>query len=230
VLVITSAPSADYVVPLSARLCARKVLHVAVTHHELNRTLHVIRETARESYGQMKEDSVVESGSPTHAAARLCAEAITTFSNAADTRKKIMLGRQPTATMAQQQPNLGLGGLANIGGGLGYPELALLSSLGAHGLGMGNMGSGMGQMPAYGQPDGQPKPADQDEQRQSRGGGRTRSGGDSRSSSAYASRHQAAEQRRRTRINERCGGLDYDDLSATVCRTERKLLYTRCPP
>lgn len=36
----------------------------------------------------------------------------------------------------------------------------------------------------------------------SRGGGRTRSG-DSRSSSAYASRHQQAEARRRTRINER---------------------------
>ena len=35
-----------------------------------------------------------------------------------------------------------------------------------------------------------------------RAGGRTRSS-DSRSSSAYASRHQAAEQRRRTRINER---------------------------
>jgi hypothetical protein len=34
------------------------------------------------------------------------------------------------------------------------------------------------------------------------GGGRTRSS-DSRTSSAYASRHQAAEQRRRTRINER---------------------------
>lgn len=159
----------------------------------------------------MKEDSVVESGSPSDAAARLCAEAITTLSNAADTRKKRMLGRQPTATMAQQQPNLGLGGLANIGGGLGYPELALLSSLGAHGLGMGNMGSGMGQMPAYGHPEGQPQPADQDEQRQGgRGGGRTRSGGDSRSSSAYASRHQAAEQRRRTRINERCGQCQYN--------------------
>ncbi len=33
--------------------------------------------------------------------------------------------------------------------------------------------------------------------------GRTRTG-DSKSTSAYASRHQAAEQRRRTRINERC--------------------------
>ena len=33
--------------------------------------------------------------------------------------------------------------------------------------------------------------------------GRTKSN-DSKSSSAYASRHQAAEQRRRTRINERC--------------------------
>ena len=33
-------------------------------------------------------------------------------------------------------------------------------------------------------------------------GGRTKSG-DTRSSSAYASRHQAAEQRRRTRINDR---------------------------
>lgn len=181
----------------------------------LIRTPHVIRETARDSYGQMKEDSVVESGSPTDAAARLCAEAITTLSNDADNRKRQMLGRQPTATMAQQQPNLGLGGLANIGGGLGYPELALLSSLGAHGLGMGNMGSGMGQMPAYGQPDGQPKPVDQDEQRQGgRGGGRTRSGGDSRSSSAYASRHQAAEQRRRTRINERCGCLYLSQLAA----------------
>jgi hypothetical protein len=157
-----------------------------------------------------KEDSVVESGLATDAAARLCAEAITTLSNDCETRKKRMLGRQPTATMAQQQPNLGLGGLANIGGGLGYPELALLTSLGAHGLGMGNMGSGMGQMPAYGQSgDRHPKPGDQDEQRQgNRGGGRTRSGGDSRSSSAYASRHQAAEQRRRTRINERCGLLE----------------------
>lgn len=35
------------------------------------------------------------------------------------------------------------------------------------------------------------------------GSGRTRTG-DSKSTSAYASRHQAAEQRRRTRINERC--------------------------
>lgn len=37
-------------------------------------------------------------------------------------------------------------------------------------------------------------------------GGRTRSG-DSRSSSAYASRHQQAEARRRTRINERWAEL-----------------------
>lgn len=43
--------------------------------------------------------------------------------------------------------------------------------------------------------------ADDDERGASRGG-RTRSG-DSRSSSAYASRHQQAEARRRTRINER---------------------------
>lgn len=35
---------------------------------------------------------------------------------------------------------------------------------------------------------------------------RTKSG-DTKSSSAYASRHQAAEQRRRTRINDRCAAL-----------------------
>lgn len=35
------------------------------------------------------------------------------------------------------------------------------------------------------------------------GSGRSRTG-DAKSTSAYASRHQAAEQRRRTRINERC--------------------------
>jgi hypothetical protein len=37
-------------------------------------------------------------------------------------------------------------------------------------------------------------------------GGRTKSG-DTKSSSAYASRHQAAEQRRRTRINDRCADI-----------------------
>ena len=48
-------------------------------------------------------------------------------------------------------------------------------------------------------------------------GGRTKSG-DTKSSSAYASRHQAAEQRRRTRINDRCAGI------FILC-----LLHTRVP-
>jgi hypothetical protein len=37
-------------------------------------------------------------------------------------------------------------------------------------------------------------------------GGRTKSG-DTKSSSAYASRHQAAEQKRRNRINDRCAEI-----------------------
>jgi hypothetical protein len=49
------------------------------------------------------------------------------------------------------------------------------------------------------QPEAKPAPG---EDRMTASRGRTRSS-DSRNSSAYASRHQAAEQRRRTRINER---------------------------
>lgn len=67
-----------------------------------------------------------------------------------------------------QQQNILAAGLA----GVAYPELALLS----------NLGSLMGQQQYHEQ-----HKADDD--RGARGGGRTRSG-DSRSSSAYASRHQ----------------------------------------
>lgn len=44
---------------------------------------------------------------------------------------------------------------------------------------------------------------------------------DSRSSSAYASRHQAAEQRRRTRINERCAHVLVNRLGPTITGVKR---------
>ena len=67
-----------------------------------------------------------------------------------------------------------------------FPEVALFSQfhqLFPQGVGVGDV-------------------AGQQQAAASRGGGRSRSG-DSKSTSNYASRHQAAEQRRRTRINER---------------------------
>jgi len=83
--------------------------------------------------------------------------------------------------------------------GMSYPELALLTNLGQHlfSSARGNQGYAHSQEHQY-------KADEEMDERPFNGrGGRTRSGGDSRSSSAYASRHQAAEQRRRTRINER---------------------------
>lgn len=60
------------------------------------------------------------------------------------------------------------------------------------------------------------------------GGGRTRSS-DSRTSSAYASRHQAAEQRRRTRINERLELLrqlvPHAERANTACFLEEVIKY-----
>lgn len=74
------------------------------------------------------------------------------------------------------------------------PDLALLSQLQL--LGGTNMALGMlGSQPAGLSLE---EPVQQQERR-----GRVAKPTDSRSSSAYASRHQAAEQRRRTRINER---------------------------
>eukprot|EP00775_Hariotina_reticulata_P012183 gene12183-12320_t len=80
---------------------------------------------------------------------------------------------------------------------MSYPELALLTNLGQHLFSsVAHQGYAHSQEQQY-------KADEEMEERPSNGRGRTRSGGDSRSSSAYASRHQAAEQRRRTRINER---------------------------
>ncbi|KAL6749370.1 hypothetical protein V8C86DRAFT_3032066 [Haematococcus lacustris] len=60
------------------------------------------------------------------------------------------------------------------------------------------------------------------------GGGQSRSG-DSRASTAYASRHQAAEQRRRTRINERLEALrklvPHAERSNTACFLEEVIKY-----
>ena len=75
-----------------------------------------------------------------------------------------------------------------------YPEIALFSQF-------GQLFPGAADLAHYQQHLAQaaaPAPA------RPRAGAGSRSGSDSKTSSAYASRHQAAEQRRRTRINERC--------------------------
>jgi hypothetical protein len=81
-------------------------------------------------------------------------------------------------------------GFANNNGGPILQDLALF-------------GQFFNPQQSFGAPHMQPetKPA-AGEDRMTASRGRTRSS-DSRNSSAYASRHQAAEQRRRTRINER---------------------------
>jgi len=102
---------------------------------------------------------------------------------------------------AQQQQLLDALKLAQTlhpsGGGLGSGSLLLnhqgadLALLGQLQL-LGSAGLALGGL----------QPAEEPMQ-DARGRGKAARSTDSRSSSAYASRHQAAEQRRRTRINER---------------------------
>lgn len=124
-----------------------------------------------------------------------------------------------------------------------YPEIALFSQFGQ--LFPQYVENNAGQQSAQAQnqqqvsqqPSGgtnplllQPKPISSEEQMPtgSRAGGRTRSS-DSRSSSAYASRHQAAEQRRRTRINERLELLrkmvPHAERANTACFLEEVIKY-----
>ena len=92
------------------------------------------------------------------------------------------------------QPNLAAisNALAGNGGSV-YPDLALFSQFGSL---FGGQSFDLAAL------QNQQKAPAQDDRLAAASRGRTRSS-DSRSSSAYASRHQAAEQRRRTRINER---------------------------
>jgi hypothetical protein len=78
----------------------------------------------------------------------------------------------------------------------GYPEMAL------HLLAQQQAGAAHMVSHAHGMQHNMQQQQDDGDERGASRGGRTRSG-DSRSSSAYASRHQQAEARRRTRINER---------------------------
>lgn len=84
--------------------------------------------------------------------------------------------------------------LLQAAGMVGYPEMAAVLLAQQQQQHMGHMANAMQHQGGLGN-------GDEDDRGAARGG-RTRSG-DSRSSSAYASRHQQAEARRRTRINER---------------------------
>ncbi len=89
-------------------------------------------------------------------------------------------------------------------GALPYPDIALFSQFGQLFPQLNNDQQGMLQQTNT--PGGSflTGPDDLGGDERARANGRpTRSSGDSRGSGAYASRHQAAEQRRRTRINER---------------------------
>lgn len=143
---------------------------------------------------------------------------VSCISHAAITRRST--SKQTMLAGMQQQPNLALGLAANMG----YPELALLSGLSA-GFNI-PAAAAAAQHGQFGDDHGHDKQMDLDE-RQGASRGRTRSG-DSRSSSAYASRHQAAEQRRRTRINERWASFTCLDCGSSAIEQHHGVLVTPC--
>ena len=90
-------------------------------------------------------------------------------------------------------------------GALPYPDISLFSQFGQLFPQLNNDQQGLQQQQINAQTGSfLTGPDDVAGDERARGSGRpARSSGDSRGSGAYASRHQAAEQRRRTRINER---------------------------
>ncbi|KAF8063074.1 CRNKL1 [Scenedesmus sp. PABB004] len=138
-----------------------------------------------------------------------------------------MLGQNGLGGGGQQAPPAFPG--ANLAAlGLGAAELALLSNLGGWYAPQAGAAHG-GHLEAGAHHAGGAKPGGGEaEERVGGSRGRTRSN-DSRSSSHYASRHQQAEARRRTRINERLELLrklvPHAERANTACFLEEVIKY-----